>query len=88
MFLTHDNLRIEVKQNDQFNINFKSNVGIGFCLPCLRMHDAKAHLNKLKEIQVTKEIINPDGIVIFFKDYEGIEWHIKNYDILDEYVNV
>ena len=24
----------------------------------------------------------------FFKDYEGIEWHIKAYDVQDKYINI
>lgn len=88
MFLSPDNIRIEVKQNNYYTENFKIDNGIGFCLPCLRMNEAKNHLNSISEIVIKKEITNPDGVVIFFKDYEGIDWHIKDYAILDIFVNI
>ena len=88
MFLTHDNIRIEIKQHKTFANNFELNDGIGFCLPCLRMKDAKNHLTKIDEIHITKELLNPDGSVFFFKDHEGIDWHIKDYEILDIFTNI
>jgi hypothetical protein len=88
MFLTPDNIRIEVKQNELFNVNFDVKDGIGFCLPCLRMCDAKIHLCKFKEIELKNEMLNPYGFVFFFRDYEGIDWHIKDYDTLDAFVNI
>lgn len=88
MFLTADNIRFEIKENQDFKQNFNLINGNGFCLPCLRMKDALYHLKKLKNIKIVKEINNPDGICIFFKDYEGIDWHIKDYEILDIYTNI
>ena len=39
--------------------------------------------------EVYKKIINnPDGECIFFQDYEGIDWHIKDYDTLDKFTNI
>jgi hypothetical protein len=88
MFLSPDNLRIEVKENLNFVNNFNINNDIGFCLPCLRMNGAKNHLDKLSNITILKQIENPDGLCIFFQDYEGIDWHIKDYEILDLFTNI
>jgi hypothetical protein len=88
MFLTNDNLRFEIKES----LNHKSNIdileSIGFCLPCLRMKNCLGHLESLENIVFTKKIDNPDGSCIFFKDYEGIDWHFKDYDVLDIYTNI
>jgi hypothetical protein len=59
----------------------------GFCMPCLRTSDARNHLVKL-DVTITSEIQNPDGPCLFFEDYEGIKWHIKSYDRLDDFVNI
>ena len=88
MFLTQDGMRIEIKQNNSYNDIFSIDSGIGVCLPCLRTSNAQKHLEDLEEITITKIIHNPDGDVYFFKDYEQIDWHIKNYDILDIFVNI
>ena len=88
MFLSSDNMHIEIKENKNYQNTFNINNGIGFCLPCLRMKNAKKHLDDLKEIKIIKEIQNPDGSCYFFKDYEGIDWHFKDYEIQDIYVNI
>jgi hypothetical protein len=88
MFLTNDLLRIEVKQSKILDFDFNNNGFHGFCLPCLRMKNAPKHLEKLNNITIVKKIINPDGECIFFKDYEGIDWHIKNYQSLDIFTNI
>lgn len=88
MFLTGDGLRFEIKENKTFNNNFDINTDIGFCLPCLRMDGAMRHIETIKEVKIFKIIKNPDGPCIFFKDYEGIDWHIKDYKILDIYTNI
>jgi len=87
MFITGDNIHIEIKQSSNFIKNdFKDN--IGFCLPCLRMKGAFDHLKNLKGIIITNKIENPDGPCYFFKDYEGVDWHMKDYDIQDIYINI
>jgi len=87
MFISADNMHIEIKQsNDHIKNNFKSD--IGFCLPCLRMKGALKHLNNLEEVIITNKIDNPVGPCYFFRDYEDIDWHIKDYDVLDIYVNI
>jgi hypothetical protein len=88
MFVSNDQLHIEIKENTLYNIEFNIQDGIGFCLPCLRMKGAKKHLLNLTGITISKEVQNPDGACIFFKDFENIHWHIKDYDCLDIYVNI
>ena len=88
MFLSSDNIHIEIKENKNYQNIFNVDNGIGFCLPCLRMKNAKSFLDDISEINITKELNNPDGSCYFFKDYEGIVWHFKDYDVQDIYVNI
>ncbi len=88
MFLTPDNLRFEIKQKKEYNLTFNILENIGFCLPCLRMANALEHLERIQNITIYKTIANPDGKCYFFKDFQGIDWHIKDYNILDEYTNI
>ena len=88
MFVSPDQIHIEVKENARFVNTFKLDEGIGFCLPCLRMKGAKEHLQTIPELTMVKQVENPDGPCYFFKDHENIEWHIKDYDCLDIYVNI
>lgn len=88
MFISADNLHIEIKQKENYLTPFKLETGIGFCMPCLRMRGAFEHLNTIEEIEITSQIQNPDGACYFFKDYEGIDWHFKDYDIQDIYINI
>lgn len=88
MFLSPENYRIEVKENNKYLNKFEIESGSGFCLPCLRMKDATNHLKKFNNITIFKIIENPDGQCIFFQDYEGIDWHIKDYEILDKFTNI
>ena len=88
MFLSPDLIRFEIKENINYNINFDISKNIGVCLPCLRMKDAKSHLKSIKEISIKNIITNPDGFCYFFTDHEEIEWHIKDYEILDIFTNI
>lgn len=88
MFLSSDNIHIEIKENKNHQNVFNIDNGIGFCLPCLRMKNAKIFLDDIPEINIIKELNNPDGSCYFFKDYEGIDWHFKDYDVQDIYVNI
>ena len=88
MFISVDNLHIEIKEKKNFNQPFMLEKGIGFCMPCLRMTGALDHLTKIAKIEITNQIQNPDGACYFFKDYEGIDWHFKDYDIQDIYINI
>ena len=88
MFLSSDNIHIEIKENKNHQNVFNIDNGIGFCLPRLRMKTAKIFLDDIPEINIIKELNNPDGSCYFFKDYEGIDWHFKDYDVQDIYVNI
>lgn len=88
MFITSDNIHIEIKENKAYKNIFNIESGVGFCLPCLRMKNAKKHLDNIDQLKIIKKIENPDGPCYFFKDYEGIDWHIKDYDIQDIYINI
>lgn len=82
MFISPDGLRIEMKQAGA-DVAYH---GIGFCLPCIRLERARAHIEALG-LAITRSAQNPDGPVHFFRDPEGIEWHAKDYAELDAYVN-
>lgn len=88
MFVSSDNIHIEVKQNTNFVRSFDIKNDIGFCMPCLRMKGAFDHLRSIDGIEIINQIENPDGACYFFKDYEGIIWHFKDYDIQDKYINI
>ena len=88
MFVSVDNIHIEIKQKTEYIQPFNLSTGIGFCMPCLRMQGALNHLKSLEGIQITSEIQNPDGPCYFFRDYEGIDWHFKDYNIQDKYINI
>ena len=85
MFLSNDQFHIEIKKSHNLIPTIESS--IGFCMPCLRMPNALKHLNNLNLI-ISKELQNPDGPCYFFTDIEGINWHIKSYEILDCYINI
>jgi len=87
MFISADNIHIEIKQKSNL-IKNESKSHIGFCLPCLRIKGAFEHIKSINELVITNKIENPDGPCYFFKDYEGIDWHIKDYDIQDIYINI
>ena len=88
MFLGSSDIHIEIKESTNYENNFNNSNGIGFCMPCLRMSGAREHLNKIIDINIDNEIQNPDGTCIFFTDYEGINWHFKDYDVEDIYINI
>ena len=85
MFLSNDLIRFEVKKLKEEESSLCN--GKGFCMPCLRTKDAIQHLQKLK-IEPTSQVSNPDGPCYFFEDIEGIKWHIKDYLVLDKFVNI
>jgi hypothetical protein len=87
MFISSENLRIEVKEVQNNNIINLDDSKIGFCLPCLRMKNAYEHIENLNEVQIVNVLKNPDGDCIFFKDQESITWHIKNYEHFDSFTN-
>ena len=88
MFVSNDQIHIEIKENANYSSVFQINNGVGFCLPCLRMKGARDHLSKIPGISFIKEIQNSDGACIFFKDHENIDWHFKDYDCQDINTNI
>jgi len=75
-----DFYNFEIKPSNESNSTF------GFQLPCLRSKNAKTHLLNLG-IRIDATITNALGHCYFFSDFEGIKWHIKEYDEEDEYIN-
>jgi len=73
MFTSLDGIHIEVKKR---KINHLPEMS-GFCNPCLRRPDPKDLILsfglKIESVQDA-----PFGNVYFFKDHEGVTWHIKN----------
>lgn len=73
MFTAPGGTRIEVKKKKTEG----AGVEVGFCNPCLRRLDAKEFITQLGFL-IEKERETSTGMVYFFKDHEGILWHIKN----------
>jgi hypothetical protein len=73
MFTAPDGINIEVKKKQ----NDSEPVMSGFCNPCLRRPEPKSLLSKLG-IKVESERDTLFGKVYFFKDHEGVTWHIKD----------
>jgi hypothetical protein len=83
MFVSNDGINFEIKKKkgvDTANI-------AGFCNPCLRMEHAKFIIQDKFQFTISKTVINPDGKCYFFKDHEGIQWHIKEYLVRDKFIN-
>lgn len=88
MFISSDDIHFEIKQKVKYISPFDIETGVGFCLPCLRMKGAYEHLTSLSDITITHDVQNPDGPCYFFTDYEGVNWHFKDYDQQDVYINI
>ncbi len=73
MFTSSDGIHIEVKKK---KINQAPEIS-GFCNPCLRRPDPKALILGLG-LKIESEQDAPFGKVYFFKDHEGVTWHIKD----------
>jgi hypothetical protein len=50
----------------------------GVCLPCIRMADPMPHLRDLG-VTPHETVENERGHIHFFRDAEGVEWHVKDY---------
>lgn len=85
MFLSNDLFRFEIKKLKEGEVSLCN--AKGFCMPCLRTTNALDHLKKLN-ITPTSQVNNPDGPCYFFDDIENIKWHIKDYLVLDKFVNI
>jgi len=73
MFTSPAGIHIEIKKKKNNQVPEMS----GFCNPCLRRPDPQQLILrlglKIKSIQDA-----PFGKVYFFKDHEGVTWHIKD----------
>lgn len=83
MFKSPDGLCIEVKKREVPAPPAAS----GICNPCLRRAGAKAFIETELGLRIEKSADNPAGKVYFFKDREGILWHIKDYPQEDSYTS-
>ena len=73
MFTSPDGINIEVKKRNIDNMPVMS----GFCNPCLGRVNAKEFINGFG-LQIEKEASSSSGMVYFFRDHEGVLWHIKD----------
>jgi hypothetical protein len=73
MFTSPDGIRIEVKLRKTDAAPEMS----GFCNPCLRRPNPRELVTRLG-LQVDHERDTDSGKVIFFKDHEGVMWHVKD----------
>jgi hypothetical protein len=73
MFTSPDGIRIEVKKRKTSQAPGMS----GFCNPCLRRPDPETLILGLG-LKIKSEQDAPFGKVFFFKDGEGVTWHIKD----------
>ena len=79
MYSSPDGLNIEVKKRETHVLPIVS----GFCNPCLKMEGSKSFIEDTLNYEIIDIRKTPEGHpVYFFKDYEGIMWHIK--DISDK----
>ncbi len=73
MYSSPEGVNIEVKKKKIVDIPTFS----GFCNPCLRRPNPMELLTKLN-LKIESEQNAPFGKVYFFKDHEGVTWHIKD----------
>lgn len=73
MYTSPEGVNIEVKKKTIDDDPTMS----GFCNPCLQRPDPKALLSELN-LKIESEQDAPFGKVYFFKDHEGVTWHIKD----------
>ena len=78
MFKSPEGIFIEIKH---IKGNKKPSLA-GFCQPCLRKKNAKQFI-QINNFKIVDENKTPNGKVYFFKDYEGIIWHLKDYEDRD-----
>lgn len=83
MFKTTGGLNIEVKKKGKN----KKVTDAGFCRLGLRIKGAKKFIENTLGLKVTKSVDNPDGKCCFFKDHEGITWHVKDYSFEDRFID-
>ncbi|MHB8089612.1 MAG: hypothetical protein ACYDH2_15325 [Anaerolineaceae bacterium] len=74
MFTSADGIHIEVKKKKNVDQELEMN---GFCNPCMRRSDPKALILELG-LKIESVQDASFGKVYFFKDHEGVTWHIKD----------
>lgn len=83
MFASNDGIHIEIKKKKTSD----GPTSAGYCNPCLRMENAKDFIENQLCLTIDSTVTNPDGNCFFFKDHEGITWHIKDYLARDKFTN-
>ncbi len=78
MFKSPEGLFIELKNKEIASKPILS----GFCQPCLRKLNAKEFIDK-NNLEIVSEVESTNGKIYFFKDHEGIIWHLKDYEDRD-----
>ncbi len=78
MFKSPEGLFIELKNKEIASKPILS----GFCQPCLRKLNAKEFIDK-NNLEIVSEAESTNGKIFFFKDHEGIIWHLKDYEDRD-----
>tara|TARA_B100001287_G_scaffold185399_1_gene156422 strand:- start:380 stop:748 length:369 start_codon:yes stop_codon:yes gene_type:complete len=78
MFKSPEGLFIELKNKEIASKPILS----GFCQPCLRKLNAKEFIDK-NNLEIVSEAESTNGKIYFFKDHEGIIWHLKDYEDRD-----
>jgi len=73
MYTSPDQVNIEVKKKSIDGFPTQS----GFCNPCLRRPEPRSLLSELN-LEIESEQDSISGKVYFFKDHEGVTWHIKD----------
>lgn len=73
MFTSPDGVRIEVKARKTDSEPIMS----GFCNPCLRRRNPRELVTRLG-LSVHHELDTETGEVVFFRDDEGVMWHVKD----------
>jgi len=78
MFKSPEGLFIEIKKINSNNVPQLA----GFCQLCLRKTSAKQFIED-NNLELVSEAESPNGKIYFFKDHEGIIWHLKDYQDRD-----
>ena len=78
MFKSPEGLFIEIKKINSKNMPQLA----GFCQPCLRKTNAKQFIED-NNLELVSDAESPNGKIYFFKDHEGIMWHLKDYQDRD-----
>jgi hypothetical protein len=73
MFTSPEGIHIEIKKKKVDQAPEMS----GFCNPCLRRPNPK-ELILMLGLEIESERDTPSGKVFFFKDHEGVTWHMKD----------